>query len=63
MVMCSMVAAAKTVKIPRFPDVHTTALGGSLGLKVFPSTQTWLLDEHGKMTVERIISYVASRSR
>jgi hypothetical protein len=26
MVTCSMVAAAKAVKIPRFPDVHTTVL-------------------------------------
>ncbi len=24
--MCSMVAAAKAVKIPWFPDVHTTVL-------------------------------------
>jgi len=26
MVMCSMVAAAKDVKIPWFPDAHTTVL-------------------------------------
>lgn len=37
--------------------------GGPLGSKSFPSAQTWLLDEHGKIKVERIISYVASRVR
>src|SRR5579859_6303856 len=35
--------------------------GGALGEKVFPSAQTWLLDENGKILVERIISYVTSR--
>ena len=35
--------------------------GGSLGSKVFPSAQTWLLDERGKIKVERIVSYVAPR--
>lgn len=37
--------------------------GGSLGSKIFPSAQTWLLDEHGKIKVERIISYMASRAK
>ncbi len=36
--------------------------GGPLGSKVFPSAQTWLLDENGKIKVERIVSYVTSRS-
>jgi ketosteroid isomerase-like protein len=35
--------------------------GGPLGSKVFPSAQTWLLDEHGKIKVERIVSYAAPR--
>jgi len=35
--------------------------GGPLGSKVFPSAQTWLLDEHGKIKVERIVSYMAPR--
>ena len=35
--------------------------GGPIGSKVFPSAQTWLLDENGKIKVERIISYVAPR--
>jgi hypothetical protein len=29
--------------------------------KVFPSAQTWLLDENGKIKVERIVSYVTPR--
>ncbi len=33
--------------------------GGPLGSKVFPSAQTWLLDDSGKIKVERIVSYVA----
>jgi hypothetical protein len=33
--------------------------GGALGEKIFPSAQTWLLDEHGKIKVERIVSYAA----
>lgn len=33
--------------------------GGPVGSKVFPSAQTWLLDEDGKIKVERIISYAA----
>jgi hypothetical protein len=36
--------------------------GGPIGSKVFPSAQTWLLDEHGKIKLERIISYVAPRT-
>jgi hypothetical protein len=35
--------------------------GGPVGAKVFPSAQTWLLDENGKIKVERIVSYMASR--
>jgi SnoaL-like protein len=35
--------------------------GGPIGSKVFPSAQTWLLDENGKIKVERIISYVVPR--
>jgi hypothetical protein len=35
--------------------------GGPVGSKVFPSAQTWQLDENGKIKVERIISYVAPR--
>jgi len=34
--------------------------GGPLGSKVFPSAQTWLLDDSGKIKVERIVSYVAA---
>ncbi len=33
----------------------------AIGSKVFPSAQSWLLDENGKIKVERIISYVAPR--
>ncbi|MDQ6720130.1 MAG: nuclear transport factor 2 family protein [Candidatus Dormibacteraeota bacterium] len=36
--------------------------GGPIGSKLFPSAQTWLLDEKGKIKVERIISYVAPRT-
>jgi hypothetical protein len=32
--------------------------GGPLGAKVFPSAQTWLLDDNGKIKIERIVSYV-----
>jgi hypothetical protein len=35
--------------------------GGPIGSKVFPSAQTWLLDDNGRIKVERIISYVAPR--
>lgn len=35
--------------------------GGPIGSKTFPSAQTWLLDESGKIRVERIISYSFSR--
>jgi len=31
--------------------------GGPIGSKTFPSAQTWVLDENGKIQVERIISY------
>ncbi len=36
--------------------------GGPIGSKVFPSAQTWLLDERGKIKLERIISYMAPRA-
>src|ERR1700687_192225 len=36
--------------------------GGPIGSKVFPSAQTWLLDDNGKIKVERIVSYATSRS-
>lgn len=36
--------------------------GGPIGSKLFPSAQTWLLDDNGKIKVERIISYVAPRA-
>ena len=36
--------------------------GGPIGAKRFPSAQTWVLDEHGKIQVERIISYVVPRA-
>jgi len=35
--------------------------GGPIGSKAFPSAQTWLLDENGKIKVERIISYAVPR--
>ena len=35
---------------------------GPIGSKVFPSAQTWLLDDNGKIKVERIVSYVAPRT-
>lgn len=35
--------------------------GGPLGPKTFPSAQTWLLDDDGKILVERIVSYATSR--
>jgi hypothetical protein len=34
---------------------------GPIGSKVFPSAQTWLLDDDGKIKVERIVSYMAPR--
>lgn len=37
--------------------------GGTIGSKTFPSAQTWVLDDQGKIQVERIISYVAERPR
>jgi hypothetical protein len=36
--------------------------GGPIGSRVFPSAQTWLLDENGKIKVERIVSYSAPRA-
>ncbi len=36
--------------------------GGPLGAQVFPSAQTWLLDERGKIKVERIVSYSTPRA-
>lgn len=35
--------------------------GGPTGAKTFPSAQTWLLDDQGKIRVERIISYAVAR--
>lgn len=35
--------------------------GGPIGSKTFPSAQTWVLDDEGKIKLERIISYVTSR--
>jgi hypothetical protein len=35
--------------------------GGPIGSKVFPSAQTWLLNDNGRIKVERIISYSAPR--
>jgi len=40
---------------------EVSTAGGPIGSKVFPSAQTWLLDDNGKIKVERIISYVAPR--
>jgi hypothetical protein len=37
--------------------------GGPAGSKVFPSAQTWLLDDAGKIKVERIVSYSVERDR
>lgn len=36
--------------------------GGPFGARTFPSAQTWVLDEHGKIQVERIISYAVARA-
>ena len=36
--------------------------GGPIGSRLFPSAQTWLLDESGKIKVERIVSYSVPRS-
>lgn len=36
--------------------------GGPFGSKVFACAQTWLLDEVGKIKVERIISYMTPRA-
>jgi hypothetical protein len=30
--------------------------------KVFPSAQTWLLDENGRIKLERLVSYMAPRA-
>jgi hypothetical protein len=35
-------------------EVRTT--GGPFGPRLFPSAQTWMLDESGKIKVERIVS-------
>ena len=32
--------------------------GGPFGPRLFPSAQTWVLDEHGKIKAERIVSIV-----
>lgn len=36
--------------------------GGPIGAKTFPSAQSWVLNEDGKIQTERIISYAVSRS-
>jgi hypothetical protein len=36
--------------------------GGPIGSKVFPSAQTWLLDENGKIKIERIVSFMTPRT-
>src|SRR5207247_5238102 len=36
--------------------------GGRDGSKVFPTAQTWLLDDNGRIKVERIVSYSATRA-
>jgi SnoaL-like domain len=36
--------------------------GGPIGAKTFPSAQTWVLNERGKIQVERIISYSVARA-
>ena len=36
--------------------------GDPIGSKTFPSAQTWLLDESGKIQVERIVSYATPKS-
>ena len=36
--------------------------GSAVGSKVFPTAQTWLLDDNGKIKVERIVSYSAPRA-
>ena len=41
---------------------EVSTAGGPIGEKVFPSAQTWLLDENGRIKVERIVSYMTSRS-
>lgn len=35
--------------------------GGPIGSKLFPSAQTWLLDDDGKIKLERIVSYMVPR--
>jgi len=40
---------------------EVATVGGPVGSKLFPSAQTWLLDEHGKIKVERIVSYAVPR--
>ncbi len=35
--------------------------GGPIGSKLFPSAQTWLLDDSGKIKLERIVSYMVPR--
>jgi hypothetical protein len=37
---------------------EVSTAGGPIGSKIFPSAQTWLLDDNGKIKVERIVSYV-----
>ena len=41
---------------------EVTTGGGPLGARIFPSAQTWQLDEKGRIKVERIVSYSYPRS-
>jgi hypothetical protein len=36
--------------------------GGPIGSLLFPSAQTWLLDDDGKIKLERIVSYTVART-
>jgi hypothetical protein len=36
--------------------------GGPIGSQLFPSAQTWLLDDDGKIKLERIVSYMVART-
>src|SRR5437762_13571818 len=40
---------------------EVSTAGGAIGSKVFPSAQTWLLDDEGKIKLERIVSYSVPR--
>jgi hypothetical protein len=42
--------------------MYEVGTAGGVGSQVFASAQTRLLDEHGKIKVERIVSYMAPRA-